>query len=136
MFIGKTNGSSCKKSRPKPLIQPQSSTRATPCAMPCGRLGLLWQRERDQVFIGKTNGSSCRKSRPKPLIQPHSRQKARGGSTFKNASGPCLDWSRFGVPVRKQGVAQLSRMRVGLYGASCDVYGRHNIGRHVCRVGF
>ena len=49
---------------------------------------------------------------------------------------PCLDWSRFGVPVRKQGVAQLSRMRVGLYGASCDVYGRHNIGRHVCRVGF
>ena len=41
MFIGKTNGSSCKKSRPKPLIQPQSSTRATPCAMPCGRLSTL-----------------------------------------------------------------------------------------------
>lgn len=27
-----------EKSRPKPLIQPQSSTKATPCAMPCGRL--------------------------------------------------------------------------------------------------
>ena len=32
VFIGKTNGSSCRKSRPKPLIQPHSSTRATPCA--------------------------------------------------------------------------------------------------------
>ena len=32
MFIGKTNGSSYRKSRPKPLIQPHSSTRATPCA--------------------------------------------------------------------------------------------------------
>ena len=38
VFIAKTNGSSCRKSRPKHLIQPQSSTRATPCAMPCGRL--------------------------------------------------------------------------------------------------
>ena len=28
VFIGKTNGSSCKKSRPKPLIQPHSSTNA------------------------------------------------------------------------------------------------------------
>ena len=28
VFIGNTNGSSCQKSRPKPLIQPQSSTRA------------------------------------------------------------------------------------------------------------
>ena len=26
VFIGKTNGSSCRKSRPKPLIQPHSST--------------------------------------------------------------------------------------------------------------
>ena len=38
VFIGKTNGSSCEESRPKPSIQPQSSTRAKPCAMPCGRL--------------------------------------------------------------------------------------------------
>ena len=32
MFIGKTNGSSYRKSQSRPLIQPHSSTKATPFA--------------------------------------------------------------------------------------------------------
>lgn len=31
VFVGETNGSSCEERRPKPLIQPPSSTRAKPC---------------------------------------------------------------------------------------------------------
>ena len=45
VFIDKTNGSSYRKSRPKPLIQPHSNTRATPCAN-----GLL---KRVGIQIGK-----------------------------------------------------------------------------------
>ena len=32
VFIGKIDGCSCRKSRAEPLIQPNSSTKATPCA--------------------------------------------------------------------------------------------------------
>ena len=50
VFIGKTNGSSCRKSRPKPLIQPHSSTRATPCANAMRKANYALQNERTDLL--------------------------------------------------------------------------------------
>ena len=61
VFIGKINGSSCRKSRAKPLIQPHSSTRATPCANAMRKAKLY---RRGLVYDMQTKRGSAEKYNP------------------------------------------------------------------------